>query len=274
MFADTLGCSTISFRHLPLSSALDTISKLGFQEADLGALPGVCEHIPIELDSDAVGSAVQTVRESGVRIRSVNGDIGDLNVPVEGPERGKRDSRLESLLEVCRGVGAPGLVLPCGALSTNPVRSLDEDLDLVAAELERAAETASAQGIEIWCEALHFFRLCNSLDRAEQLARRLDHVGIVMDFSHIVAAGDDPCDFIAALGDQISHVHLRDAVKGDINRSLGNGDVDFGSGLRMLASTRYSGHFSLELETRDVSDEQRPDAAASAGALVTPLIGR
>lgn len=274
MFADILGCSTISFRHLPLSSALSAIRGLGFQEADLGALPGVCEHIPIELDSSAVGTAMRTVRESGVRIRSVNGDIGDLNVPVEAAERDSRDSRLKRLLEVCRGVGAPGLVLPCGALSSDPIRSLDEDLDLVAAELERAAETASHQGIEIWCEALHFYRLCNSLARAEQLACRLKHVGIVMDFSHIVAAGDDPRDFIASLGDRISHVHLRDAVKGDINRSLGNGDVDFGSGLSMLMAMGYSGRFSLELETRDVSDEQRPDAAASAAALVTPLIGR
>ena len=41
-----LGCSTISFRHQRLPEALATISALGFTEIDLGALPGVCDHVP------------------------------------------------------------------------------------------------------------------------------------------------------------------------------------------------------------------------------------
>ena len=45
-----LGCSTISFRHQPLPDALATIADLGFREIDLGALPGVCDHVPYVLD--------------------------------------------------------------------------------------------------------------------------------------------------------------------------------------------------------------------------------
>ena len=41
-----LGCSTISFRHQALPQALATIAGLGFTEIDLGALPGVCDHVP------------------------------------------------------------------------------------------------------------------------------------------------------------------------------------------------------------------------------------
>ena len=53
-FNPRLGCSTISFRHLGLTEALATIAKLGFAEIDLGALPGVCDHVPYVLDADAV----------------------------------------------------------------------------------------------------------------------------------------------------------------------------------------------------------------------------
>ena len=59
---------------------------------------------------------------------------------------------------------------------------------------------------------------------------------------------------------RISHVHIRDAVPGNINLSVGNGDVDFAYGLKALAHAEYAGHFSLELETRDITDDQRPAA--------------
>ena len=70
-----LGCSTISFRHQPLPEALATIAGLGFTEIDLGALPGVCDHVPCGLDMAAVEDVARTVIASGLRVRSINGDI-------------------------------------------------------------------------------------------------------------------------------------------------------------------------------------------------------
>ena len=56
-----LGCSTISFRHLALDAALGQIAELGFAEIDLGALPGVCDHVPYVLDARAVDAVAATV---------------------------------------------------------------------------------------------------------------------------------------------------------------------------------------------------------------------
>ena len=50
---------------------------------------------------------------------------------------------------------------------------------------------------------------------------------------------------------------------GNINLSVGNGAVDFGRGLKALADAGYHGHFSLELETRDITHDERPAAAAA-----------
>jgi sugar phosphate isomerase/epimerase len=93
-----------------------------------------------------------------------------------------------------------------------------------------------------------------------------------MDFSHIVAAGEDPLEYLARHEGRIAHVHLRDAVPGNINLSIGNGRADFAAGLRALAAQGYEGHFSLELETRDVTHDERPAAAAKAASFITDLI--
>ncbi|MFF1829847.1 sugar phosphate isomerase/epimerase family protein [Paenarthrobacter sp. NPDC058040] len=280
MFHHRLGCSSISFRHQDLATALDTMGGLGFEEIDLGALPGVCDHVPYVLDAEAVEAVAAVVNNSGLRVRSVNGDIGDLNATLDAGAQEKRERHLEMLLSLAAKIGAKALVLPCGAIDHQPVRSLEEDIDAVAAQLIHAAQRAEEFGVELWTESLHYFRLCWNTERAQLLADRLagSGVGIVTDFSHIVASGGDPVDFVDRFGSRITHVHLRDAVPatdtepGNINLSIGNGQADFASGLSKLRDAGYSGHFSLELETRDVTHDERPAATAKAGSFITDLI--
>jgi sugar phosphate isomerase/epimerase len=273
-FHSRLGCSTISFRHLGLADALATIAELGFTEIDLGALPGVCDHVPYALDADAVTAVAAVVRGSGLTVRSINADIGDLNQALDESARTARRQHLDMLVALAVATGSRALVLPCGALNHEPIQTLDADLDLVAAELIAAARVATAEGVALWTESLHFHRLCWNLERAQQLSERLSATPVrqVMDFSHVVASGGDPAQFVEHLAAHICHVHIRDAVPGNINLSVGNGDVDFARGLKTLRHADYTGHFSLELETRDITNDQRPAATARAGRLISQLI--
>jgi sugar phosphate isomerase/epimerase len=272
-FPARLGCSTISFRHQDLAAALATIARLGFTEIDLGALPGVCDHVPFVLDAPAVDSVARTVAASGLRVRSINADVGDLNVPLGDGQRTGRRSHLDMLIGLAAATGAQALVLPCGALDHTPLDTLENDVTRVAGELGVAAHAAALRGVGLWTESLHLHRLCCDIERAQLLFDRLpDSVGVVMDFSHIVASGSDPDDFVDRFSTRITHVHIRDALPGNINLSVGNGRVDFARGLKQLAAAGYTGHFSLELETRDITHEQRPDAAAAAGRDIAELI--
>ena len=79
-------------------------------------------------------------------------------------------------------------------------------------------------------------------------------------------------EFVGRFGDHIAHVHIRDAVPGNINLSVGNGQVDFARGLKALADAGYPGHFALELETRDITNRQRPAATARAAQLISGCI--
>jgi len=280
MFHQRLGCSSISFRHQELGAALHTMQGLGFEEIDLGALPGVCDHVPYVLDAEAVEAVAAVVRESGLRVRSVNGDVGDLNATLDADAQDQRERHLEMLLALAAKTSAQALVLPCGAIDHDPVRSLEEDVDLVAAQLIHAAGRAAEFGVELWTESLHYYRLCRDTERAQLLADRLagSDVGIVMDFSHIIASGGDPVDFVNRFASRVKHVHLRDALPatetepGNINLSIGSGKADFAAGLAALRGAGYTGHFSLELETRDVTHDERPAAAAKAASFITDLI--
>lgn len=277
-----LACSSISFRKLPLPEALATIADLGFEEIDLGALPGVCDHVPYDLTDEAVAEVAATVAASGLTVRSVNGDIGDLNRPA-GPERAEH---LERLLRLTAAIGARALVLPCGAQSADPIVDEAADIAAVAAALRDAARRAADHGVELWTESLHYFRLCNDMRRATLLHSALQdsavndsavlesapEVGIVLDASHVVASGGDLRTAVEAFAPLVRHVHLRDARPGDIHLSIGHGSVDFAGGLAALRDAGYTGHFALELETRDVDDSDRPRATADAAAFISPLI--
>ncbi|MFJ4209310.1 sugar phosphate isomerase/epimerase family protein [Paenarthrobacter sp. NPDC089675] len=280
MFHQRLGCSSISFRHQDLATALNTMRGLGFEEIDLGALPGVCDHVPYVLDAEAVEAVAAVVRYSGLRVRSVNGDVGDLNATLDAGAAEARERHLGMLLNLAAKTGAKALVLPCGAIDHEPLRSVEDDIERVAGQLIHASARAKELGLELWTESLHYFRLCWNTERAQLLADRLagSDVGIVMDFSHIVASGGDPADFVSRFGERITHVHLRDATAatdtqpGNINLSIGNGQADFAAGLSTLRAVGYTGHFSLELETRDVTHDERPAAAAKAGSYISDLI--
>ena len=79
-------------------------------------------------------------------------------------------------------------------------------------------------------------------------------------------------EFVGRFGGHIAHVHIRDAVPGNINLSVGNGQVDFARGLKALAAAGYDGHFTLELQTRAITNRQRPAATARAAQLISGLI--
>ncbi|WP_344809734.1 sugar phosphate isomerase/epimerase family protein [Microlunatus ginsengisoli] len=266
-------CSTITLRHLPLGEALAEIGALGFAEIDLGALPGVCNHVPYVLDDAAVAEVAATVRASGLAVRSVNADVGDLNRPLTAEEQQQRFEHADRLISLCVAIGATGLVLPNGAQQHEPIVDLDADLDLVAAQLIAIDERCRAAGIQLWVEAPHFFRLCFDLDRASRLLDRLPAtIGVICDVSHIVASGSTPAAFVDLVGDRISHVHIRDAEPGYIHHSVGRGQVDFAGTVAALAGIDYRGRFALELETRDITNDERPEAALAAGVYISSLL--
>ncbi|MFL6044698.1 MAG: sugar phosphate isomerase/epimerase family protein [Propionibacteriaceae bacterium] len=269
-----LGCSTISFRRWPLPGALAEIKAQGFGETDLGSLPGVCDHVPIPLAADQVDGLAEEILDSGVTVRLINADVADMDDPEL--EAADVQHRLRTLVELARAVGTSTIMLPCGRQGTEPRTELSRDIATVARTLTAAAEYLNAAGLNLLVEAPHSRRLCATVERSEMLYDVLgdEPVGAVLDFSHVVASGGDEADAVRRLDGRIGHVHLRDAVLGDINLSIGRGKVDFPAAIDALKTSGYQGHYSLELETHDIKEAERPAEAGRAGRYITSLLQR
>ncbi len=267
-----LGCSTISFRAWSLPGALAEISGQGFGEIDLGALPGVCDHVPTPLPPELVDALAEQILASGLAVRLINTDVAEMDDPALDAAEMQR--RLRTLVDLAGAVGTSTIMLACGRQGTEPRTELSRDIATVARTLTAAAEFVNAAGLELLVEAPHARRLCADLDRSEMLYETLGDapVGAVLDLSHVVASGGNEVDAVRRFGDRIGHVQLRDAVLGDINRSIGRGEVDFPAAIEALAAAGYRGHYSLELETHDIEDADRPTEAGRAGRYITSLL--
>jgi sugar phosphate isomerase/epimerase len=269
--APDLGCSTISFRAKDLPGALGTIAELGFGEIDLGAIPAVVDHVPIPPDEAARTRIAAAVAASGLAVRVVNADPGPLSDP--GLDDAALDATVTALARLAATLGA-ALVVPCGAPSTEPFRSLDADLDLLAARLQRIAGVTAPLGVRLLVEAPHRWRLCSTTERSAALLERVDPsvAGVVLDSSHVVAGGGDLTGWARATADRTEHVQLRDARRDEINLSIGNGEADFPGLVGALTAAGYAGHYSLELETHDIDDAERPAVAARARDEISALL--
>ena len=155
-------CSSITLRHLPLDLALTRIAGLGFAEIDLGALPGVCNHVPYELTEEAVEQVALAVKASGLRVRSVNADVGDLNQPLDADDRrrappsGPPDRSLDG--DRRHRIGA---TQRCTAARAH--QRPGSDLTLVTDQVAGIAGRCATAGLQLWIEAPHYFRLCYDL---------------------------------------------------------------------------------------------------------------
>jgi sugar phosphate isomerase/epimerase len=269
-----LGCSTISFRRWPLPGALAEIKAQGFAETDLGSLPGVCDHVPIPLPADRIDGLAEQILDSGVTVRLINADVADMDDP--DLDAAEMQRRLRTLVELAQAVGTSTIMLPCGRQGTEPRTELARDIATVARSLTAAADFVNAAGLNLLVEAPHSRRLCATVERSEMLYEALGEspVGAVLDFSHVVASGDDEVDAVRRFDGRIGHVHLRDAVLGDINLSIGRGKVNFPAAIDALTISGYQGHYSLELETHDIKDAERPAEAGRAGRYITSLLQR
>ena len=266
------GCSTISFRTRPLPDALATIVRAGFGEVDLGALPGVCDHVPIPLSVKQSAEVQKVVSDSPLRVRTINADPGDFNGPAA--DSATRWEVVRALCHLGTELGAAALILPCGRLRHEPAVSLTADIEQVAVGLAQAAEEAGAAGMRLLVEAPHIARLCHDVERTSQLLTRVPQevAGLVLDVSHVQAGGGDPVKFVHEFGDRIEHIHLRDALPGNINLSVGRGEVDFAVVLDALAEEGYAGTMSLELETHDIAEDEREPAALAARKYISNLL--
>ena len=154
---------------------------------------------------------------------------------------------------------------PGRALSTRP-RLGDRDWRAFCAGLTDLADWLAQSGIGLAYHH-HMGTVVEDAGDIDQLMTTTgDSVGLLLDTGHLVFAGADPAAIVRRHGRRINHVHCKDvrdgvlaevrardasfldAVLDGVFTVPGDGFVDFGGVLRLLAATDYRGWLVVEAE--------------------------
>lgn len=168
---------------------MDTITMAGSLEAKLNAMKaaGFSQVMLMARDlvthPGGVPAAVQAVKDSGLRptgfqvLRDFEGLSGHLH--------SYKVDIAKSMLEMCAATGSK-VLLACSSTS----RHATQDLDQIAADLQKLAMLALPLGIKVAYEALSWGRTVNEFPASWDVVCRADcpNLGIGLDSFHIFAA--------------------------------------------------------------------------------------
>jgi hexulose-6-phosphate isomerase len=204
---------------------------------------------PIETD-EGLACIKQLVGIHGISIRSACADyfMDRAFVRATESERCERRERLEWLLGRAAQIGITRLVLPF--VDQSAIRD-EADRDAVIETLERVLPAAHRQGVE-----LHLETSLPPDDFAALLARVPDpFVRVNYDSGNSSSLGYRPREELAAYGNRLGSVHIKDRVRGGGTVPLGEGHADFAELFRELRRIAYQGDFVLQVARGNPEDE-------------------
>jgi hexulose-6-phosphate isomerase len=180
-------------------------------------------------------------RAHGIRVRSLTGDLF-MQAPfwqAEGGERSQRLRELDAVIEACGAAGITMIVLPL--LDNGSLHSRVEE-DVLVGELVAREPALRHHGIRILLESDY-----GPAELARLVARLpVTAFGINYDTGNSASLGWDCGEELAAYGDRIVSVHLKDRIKGGGTVPLGTGSADLPKVLGMLVKRGYTGGYILE----------------------------
>lgn len=263
---NALGCSTLGFRFDTLQVALEEIKAQGFRQVDLAMYPSYCPHFNPATSTEAEQQALcGTLADLGLTVATINATDGLLGRPAE---RERAMDYARACLRLAKKLGAYGVTMQSG-VEPAPGQWLDV-AKTIAPDLRELGDYAASLDLELTLE-LHKSMVMATSQESLDLMALVDHprVGVALDPSHLVYAGEEPAAAARRLGQHVKHVHLRDAVGKNIMVVPGDGTVDFGALAGALTEIGYARTASIELEYADAkAPEIRPDLAR-AKALLT-----
>jgi L-ribulose-5-phosphate 3-epimerase len=204
---------------------------------------------PLESD-EGLDEMLALSEASGVAVASVCADWLMPNPLVRAGERAREErlERLEWLIGRCARLGAPRLVLP---FVDESALAGPEDEDAALDALRRVLPRAEREGVRLDLET--------SLEPAQYrgFLARIDHelVKVNYDSGNSASLGYRPEEELAAYGERVGSVHVKDRVRGGGTVPLGSGNADLRALFLGLGQLGYDGDFVLQVARGRPGDE-------------------
>jgi L-ribulose-5-phosphate 3-epimerase len=187
----------------------------------------------------------------GVRVESLTGDIF-MQAPfwkVSGALREQRLVELDLVLDACTDLGIRFVVVPL--VDNGAMRDPEHEAAVIDAFNARA-DRLRRDHLVIAFECDY-----RPADLAHFIGRLpADVCGINLDMGNSAALGYDTAEEIAAYGQRIVNVHIKDRVLGGTTVPLGTGNADIPRALRMLVSGGYRGSYVLQTARAQDGDHE------------------
>jgi len=206
-------------------------------------------------------------QQFGVAVASLTGDCF-MQAPFWKATAEEADDLARDFEAVCEAASASGIryiVVPL--VDNGRLQDMAQE-DRLVAYLQVRAQRYADLGVAILFESdfapAELARFISRLDR--------DTFGINYDSGNSAALGWSPAEEVAAYGDRIRNVHIKDRIFGGTTVPLGTGNVDFDAVFAALASAGYAGNFILQ--TARATDNRHDEVLASYRDMTLGWIAR
>ena len=247
-----LGTNTVIFASADLETALQHAAWAGYENVELAAIAGMCEHVSIGDDAS--------------RIKDL---IAQNNLTATAMEAATNDGeRLKNLFALASEIGI-GIVNIGSGGATGDEESTKSSIAL----MREFARMAGDAGVKLAVKP----HVGQAIYNAETGLRLMNEVsepalGLNFDPSHLARADDNPAEVAPRWGDKIITSHFRDCPvrvpgpPGTPDQQIpGRGALDLPEILQALKNTGYNGPINLEvIGTKDYSLARAMGVAAES----------
>ena len=163
-------------------------------------------------------------------------------------------TKFKSCIDIAAAVGAKGLRVFLGTGYNKHSDKVFCDYEGMVKSIRESCDYAKPLGVEVWAETHNDFSKGSVLAELIKAVDR-ENFKIIWDLIHPYELGESAAETIAALGDNIAHVHIKDGKRNpDLNMvnyiytKLGEGELPIADMVWRLLDAGYDGYFSLEWE--------------------------
>jgi len=254
--------------------ALAVCAELGIRDIELRSLwnTSIIDHEEetIERVADALekgGFSVIAIASPFLKC-AINDEVASVGRTHSARETSREDqwNVLDRSLRVAEHLNAPIV----RAFSFWRVEDPESVRDEVVEVLTEATARVNAAGKLLGLENEHACNVATGAESAWVFAQIPDRtLGLIWDPGNEAALGSEPFpDGYNAIRDRIHHVHLKDAVRIELNSAfttIGEGVIPYEDQFRALAADGYDGVLSLETHFKIDGDGEAATRACAAG---------
>lgn len=260
---------------LPVLEALDKARELGMDGVQIRVTDG--ELAPENLSAEKRKELLKAVKDRGLTVSALCGDIGRFDDPEINPGRIERSKRI---LDLAKELETDVVTTHIGVVPADSSHPRYQIMQEACGELARYADSLQAH-----------FAIETGPEEAKTLKGFLDGLhstGVAVNLdpaNFVMVTGDDPVQAVYTLKDYIVHTHAKDGRRlryvepeivyglaeaemlgstSFIELPLGEGDVDFKNYLKALTDIGYQGFLTIE---REVGDDPGGDIAKAVSFL-------